>query len=58
MTPLIGKTTEEIKARFIERGLPAYRGKQVADNGRYYMASSRNNAPKPANMAERLLDRG
>jgi 23S rRNA (adenine2503-C2)-methyltransferase len=31
MTELIGKTTEEIKSIFVERGLPAYRGKQVAD---------------------------
>jgi 23S rRNA (adenine2503-C2)-methyltransferase len=31
MTALIGKTTEEIKALFVARGLPAYRGKQVAD---------------------------
>jgi 23S rRNA (adenine2503-C2)-methyltransferase len=31
MTPLIGQTTEEIKSLFVAEGLPAYRGKQVAE---------------------------
>ncbi len=31
MTVLIGKTTQEIKELFAEQGLPAYRGKQVAE---------------------------